>query len=92
MKPQRKTGPLPPIRIRREPPTLKEAVLAAQGLSDDPQHQVEIAAGLMGVAEEEAAPVVSACRSTPGAVEIRRPGSLATTRVVVLRRRSVVAR
>jgi len=36
-----------PRRVRREPPTLEEAVAAASGLSDDPQQQAEIAAALM---------------------------------------------
>jgi hypothetical protein len=41
-----------PRRVRRDPPTLDEAIFAAQGLTDDPQQQVEIAASLMGVAPE----------------------------------------
>ena len=49
---------LPPIRVRCEPPTLDEAVAAAQGLADDPAQQVAIAAGLMGVAEDEVRPHV----------------------------------
>ena len=38
-----------PRRVRREPPTLAEAIAAAQGLTDDPQAQVQVAAELMGV-------------------------------------------
>jgi hypothetical protein len=38
-----------PRRVRRDPPTLDEAIFAAQGLTDDPQAQVEIAASLMDV-------------------------------------------
>lgn len=57
MKP-RKTGPLPPIKVRREPPTIDEAVAAAQGLADDVESQVAIAAGLMGLSEEEVRPSV----------------------------------
>ena len=41
-----------PRRVRRDPPTMDEAIFAAQGLTDDPQQQVEIAASLMGVAPE----------------------------------------
>jgi len=41
-----------PRRVRRDPPTLDEAIFAAQGLSDDPHAQVEIAASLMGVPPE----------------------------------------
>lgn len=50
---------LPPPRVRKEPPTIEEAVAAAQGLSTDPALQVEIAAGLMGVSEDEVRPFVS---------------------------------
>ena len=39
-------------RVRRDPPTLAEAVAAARGLTDDVQQQVEIAASLMGVPPE----------------------------------------
>ena len=38
-----------PRRVRHDPPTLAEAIAAAQGLTDDVQAQVEIAAELMGV-------------------------------------------
>lgn len=41
-------------RVRRDPPTLAEAIAAAQGLTDDPQGQIQIAAELMGVTPAEA--------------------------------------
>lgn len=41
-----------PRRVRRDPPTLKEAVAAAQGLTDQISAQIEIAAGLMGLPAE----------------------------------------
>jgi len=40
-------------RVRHDPPTLKEAVNAARGLTDDLQQQAEIAAALMDVPVEE---------------------------------------
>jgi protein involved in polysaccharide export with SLBB domain len=40
--------------VRNDPPTLAEAIVAAQGLTDDPQDQVDIAAELMGVTAAEA--------------------------------------
>ena len=49
---------LPPPRVRREPPTVEEAVTAAQDLSEDIEHQVAIAAGLIGLPEEEVRPFV----------------------------------
>lgn len=40
-------------RVRHDPPTLDEAVAAASGLTDDVQQQVEIAAQLMDLPEEQ---------------------------------------
>ncbi|SRR6266568_6627816 len=40
-------------RVRHDPPTVEEAILAAQGLTDDPQQQVEIAASLMDLPVEK---------------------------------------
>jgi hypothetical protein len=88
-KPKAKLDPktLPPIRVRREPPTLDEAVAAAQGLTDDLRQQAEIAAGLMDIPEEEVMPLVAK------AALPRRPGPRRETtlfdgtRVVVVERR-----
>jgi len=41
-------------RVRRDPPTLEEAALAAQGLTTDPNEQIAIVASLMEVAPDEA--------------------------------------
>jgi hypothetical protein len=41
-----------PRRVRQEDPTLDEAILAAQGLSDDLDEQATIAAALMGLPAE----------------------------------------
>jgi hypothetical protein len=41
-------------RVRRDPPTVEDAVLAAQGLTDDVNGQVEIVISLMQVSAEEA--------------------------------------
>ncbi|MEH3147768.1 MAG: hypothetical protein PGN34_21045 [Methylobacterium frigidaeris] len=57
-KPVDKQRALPPIRVRKEPPTVAEAVVAAQDLSDDLEQQVEIAAGLIGLPPEEVRPHV----------------------------------
>ena len=38
-----------PRRVRRDEPTLEEAIVAAQGLSDELDEQAEIAASLMGL-------------------------------------------
>ena len=42
-----------PRRIRNEPPTLAEAIDAAQGLSDDIDQQAKIAASLMGLPSDQ---------------------------------------
>src|ERR1700722_1163387 len=36
-------------RVRRDPPTLEEAIFAAIGITDDQEQQAEIAAALMGL-------------------------------------------
>jgi len=59
---------------RVDPPALEEAIAAAQGLTDDVESQVEIAAQLMGMSEDEVRPVVmKAAVSAP----VRRPMRLA---------------
>ena len=45
----------PPVRVRHDPPTLEEAIFAAQGLTDEVEHQIDIAAELMGVERADAA-------------------------------------
>lgn len=45
-------------RVRREPPTLQEAILAAKGMTDSLQAQAEIAASLMGLPVENVRPEV----------------------------------
>ena len=40
-------------RVRRDPPTLEEAIFAAVGITDDQQQQAEIAAALMGLPYED---------------------------------------
>jgi hypothetical protein len=39
-------------RVRRDPPTLDEAIFAAIGITDDQEAQAEIAASLMGLPVE----------------------------------------
>ena len=47
-----------PVRVRQEPPTVAEAVAAAQALMPDLEQQVDITAGLMGLTPDEARPFV----------------------------------
>ena len=41
-----------PRRVRRDPPTLEEAIFAAAGITEDLNEQAEIAASLMGMPVE----------------------------------------
>ena len=41
-------------RVRVDPPTVEDAVLAAQGLTDEVEEQVEIVMSLMPVSDQEA--------------------------------------
>ncbi len=42
-----------PRRVRRDPPTLEEAIFAAVGITDDLEQQAEIASALMGLPYED---------------------------------------
>jgi len=44
---------LPPVRVKYLPPTLEEAIFAAQGLTDDIEAQAQIASDLMNVPAAE---------------------------------------
>ena len=68
--------PRPLPRVRHEPPTIEEALFAARDLSADPAIQVEIAAGLMGISEDEVRP------------HLRTASSRSTT--IIAGRRSVI--
>jgi hypothetical protein len=47
-----------PRRVRHDPPTLQEAIVAAKGLTDSLQAQAEIAAALMGLPVDSVRPEV----------------------------------
>ena len=51
-----------PFRVRHEPPTIKEAIDAAEAMMVPPEQQAEFAAGLMGVSVEEVLPFVRPVR------------------------------
>jgi hypothetical protein len=48
-------------RVRRDPPTLEEAIFAAAGITEDHEQQAEIAAALMGMPIE---PVLAEVKKT----------------------------
>lgn len=80
-------------RVRRDPPTIEEAVLAAQGLTDQLSEQTEIVASLMQISPDEARGAVLRLVQPKdvGRITITsrpiRPGHAATPRAVVVERR-----
>jgi hypothetical protein len=75
-------------RVRRDPPTVEEAVLAAQGLTDELKEQIEIVASLMEVPVDEARGAVLRMGQGKGVsrVTIAGRGTGAARAVVVERR------
>jgi hypothetical protein len=78
-------------RVRRDPPTLDEAIFAAIGITDDQEAQAEIAASLMGLPIEEVqAQVKKASRPTLGRLTTRViAGEQGAQRSIVVERRVV---
>jgi protein involved in polysaccharide export with SLBB domain len=77
-------------RTRYDPPGLDEAIAAAQGLTDRVESQIEIAAQLSGLPEDEVRSRVlmiraQSSRKSPGSVPGRQ------TEVVVVKRRDLRA-
>jgi len=73
-------------RVRRDPPTVDDAVLAAQGLTEDLEGQIEIVAALMSVPAEEARRAILKMRRPESRLTIPGRGGLA--RAVVVERKS----
>jgi hypothetical protein len=80
MKPKiKKKLDLTKVRTRYEPPTLEEAIFAAQGLTSDIEHQIAIARELTGQPEEDVRQAVQRMRLlsdrsiTLGPLSPRRP-------------------
>ena len=79
-------------RVRHDPPVLAEAIAAAEGLTDDPEGQAEIAAQLMDMPIEEVraeiARMAQEARKTR-TLTIASPRRGGMTKAVVVERRSV---
>lgn len=87
----KKTTPLPPLKVRQEPPTLDEAIVAARCLADDDDQIAEIAAGLMGVPVQEAMSKIAASqRRTLTSAATTSASARGGGTFVVERRRSIV--
>ncbi len=79
-----------PRRVRREPPTLEEAIFAAAGITEDQGEQAEIAASLMGLPiESVTAEVKKAGRSAARSSTRVIAGEQGAQRAVVVERRVV---
>ncbi|MBS0532289.1 MAG: hypothetical protein JSS22_23250 [Proteobacteria bacterium] len=78
-------------RVRRDPPTLEEAIFAATGITDDLESQAEIAASLMGMPIDAVqAEVKKIARSTIRSATTRViAGEQGAQRSVVVERRVV---
>jgi hypothetical protein len=75
-------------RVRQDPPTVEEAVLAAQGLTDDLKEQAEIVASLMQVPLEEARGVVLRMGQRKDVNRVTIVGRVGSARAVVVERRA----
>jgi hypothetical protein len=79
-----------PRRVRRDPPTLEEAIFAAVGITDDQEAQAEIAASLMGMPYDAVlAEVKKLARTTLRASTRVIAGEQGAQRSVVVERRVV---
>jgi hypothetical protein len=77
-------------RVRRDPPTLDEAIFAATGITDDQHAQAEIAAALMGLPLEAVqAEVRKLARTTPRISTHVIAGEQGAQRAVVVERKVV---
>ncbi len=75
-------------RVRRDPPTIEEAVVAAQGLSDELKEQVEIVASLMEIPVDEARGVVLRMGQRKDVNRMTVTGRVGAQRAVVVERRT----
>jgi hypothetical protein len=76
-------------RVRRDPPTIEDAVLAAQGLADDVDGQVEIVMSLMEtVSVEEARGAVLRLAQRKDTNNLTITGRAGAARTVVVERRA----
>jgi hypothetical protein len=77
-----------PRKVRFDPPTLKEAIFAAQGLTGDLDQQAEIAAALMAVPVEDVRTTLAATvRAPDGAHIVTSVGRDGGARLVIVERK-----
>jgi hypothetical protein len=76
-------------RVRRDPPTVEEAVLAAQGLTDELSEQIEIVASLMEVSVDQARGAVLRMGQRKDVNRLTITGRVGSPRAVVVERRTL---
>lgn len=76
-------------RVRFDPPSIAEAIAAAQGLSDDPEDQAGIAASLLGADIEMMRGEVARAGRRKASEGIAFAGREGASRAVVVERRTV---
>ena len=74
-------------RVRQDPPTVEEAVVAAQGLTDDLKQQVEIVAALMEVSTDDARTAVLRMGQRKDTNRVTVTGRIGSPRAVIVERR-----
>ena len=75
-------------RVRRDPPTIEDAVLAAQGLTEDIDGQIEIVMSLMPVSAEAARGAVLRMGMRRETSRVTVAGRTGMPRAVVVERRA----
>jgi hypothetical protein len=75
--------------VRRDLPTVEEAVLAAQGMTDEISEQIEIVTALMDVSADEARGVVLRLSQRKDVNRLTIAGRAGVPRAVVVERRIV---
>jgi hypothetical protein len=75
-------------RVRFDPPTVEDAVLAAQGLTDEVEEQVEIVMSLMPVSDQEARRAVLKMKRSGEDSRLTIPGRSGAPRAVIVERKA----
>ena len=76
-------------RVRRDPPTVEEAVQAAQGLTEELSEQIEIVASLMDVSTDAARGAVLRMGQRKDVNRFTIAGRAGSPRAVVVERRNL---
>jgi len=74
-------------RVRLDPPTVEDAAIAAQGLTDDIEGQIGIVASLMTVSDQEARRAVLKMKRSGDDSRVTVPGRTGALRAVVVERK-----